>query len=92
MDTLLLDTPLKTAEPLVQVQANLKPGVYVVDLVILDVAGQQSSAQVSFQIEGSADRPPLDIRPVITPDVTRLVTPIKPVVPIKRVPIKKPPK
>jgi len=81
----------------VQVQANLKPGVYVVDLVMLDAAGQQSSAQVSFQIEGQTDGPQLDLRRVITPDVTRLVIPRKTVVPIKRVPtkrvpIKKPPK
>ena len=91
MDTLNLDKPLQTSEAMVQVQPDLKAGVYLVDLVVLDEAGEQSTAQISFEIQGRIVRPgpvippiftevvtPV-IRPVATPVTpTRLITPIKP--------------
>jgi hypothetical protein len=75
MDILNLDKPLRTSEAMVQVQPDLKAGVYVVDLVLLDEAGEQSSAQISFEIQGRVVRPGPVIPPVIPPVV---VTPVNP--------------
>ena len=102
MDILNLDKTLRTTEPVVQVQADLGAGVYLVELMMLDAAGVQSSAQVTFEIQGRIVRPPIDVTPVVRPvvvsPVTPVVTPVTPVTPVvptprapaKRVVVKKP--
>lgn len=93
MDILNLDKPLRTSEAMVQVQPDLKAGVYVVDLVVLDEAGEQSTAQISFEIQGRVIRP----GPVITPvnpsiftEVIKPVAPVSPVTPLRPIKPKKP--
>lgn len=75
MDTLNLDKPLQTSEAMVQVQPDLKAGVYLVDLVVLDEAGEQSTAQISFEIQGRVIRPGPVTPPIIPPVV---LTPVNP--------------
>lgn len=105
MDILNLDKPLRTADPVVQVQTGLGMGVYDVELVIVDEAGQTSTAEISFEIQGRVIvRPPIDVNPVVTPVVTPVVrpvvvnpvvvrpvvTPATPVTPTPRAPAKRP--
>lgn len=69
MDILNLDKPLRTAAPLVQVQTGLAAGVYVVDLLIVDAAGVQASAQLTFEVQGRIVRPPIPPIPPVPPVV-----------------------
>lgn len=79
MDILNLDKPLRTAASVVQVQDGLAAGVYVVDLLVVDAAGEQASAQITFEIQGRVIvRPPIDVNPVVTPVVNPVV--VNPVV------------
>jgi hypothetical protein len=76
MDILNLDKPLRTSDAMVQVQPDLKAGVYLVDLVVLDEAGEQSSVQISFEIQGRVIRPGPVITPVNPSIFTEVVTPV----------------
>lgn len=78
MDILNLDKPLRTSEAMVQVQPDLKAGVYLVDLVVLDEAGEQSAVQISFEIQGRVIRPGPVIPPIVTPVVQPEVIPVNP--------------
>jgi hypothetical protein len=78
MDILNLDKPLRTSEAMVQVQPDLKAGVYLVDLVVLDEAGEQSTVQISFEIQGRVIRPGPVIPPIVTPVVQPDVIPVNP--------------
>ncbi len=82
MEALTLDKPLRTATSLVKVQDGLAVGAYVVDLTIVDEAGEQASARIVFEIQDRIIvRPPIDVSPdvrpvVVNPVVTPVVTPV----------------
>ncbi len=94
MDILNLDKPLRTSEAMVQVQPDLKAGVYLVELVVLDEAGEQSSVQISFEIQGRVIRPGPVTPPVITPVnpsiFTEVIKPVSPLTPLRPIKPKKP--
>lgn len=96
MDILNLDKALRTAASVVQVQTGLGIGVYDVELLVVDAAGEQATAQISFEIQGRVIvRPPIDVTPVVTPVVIDpvvvrpVVTPVTPVTPTPRAPAKR---
>ena len=75
MDILKLGQALQNTNPLVQVQAALRAGLYDVELLIVDSAGEQAKATLSFEILGRTPRPPVP-RPVPGP-LPRPPTPIQ---------------
>lgn len=70
MDTLSLDKPLRTAEPLVQLATDLAAGDYTVQLLVVDALGAQAVAQLSFALRDRPERPPIRPTPVDRPPVT----------------------
>jgi hypothetical protein len=95
MATLVLDKPLVTAEPVVDVDPRLPVGRYRAELVVIDEAGVSSlPATLDLEIsEGgslptrpvSPDAPVIGtvVTPVVNPDITRPL-PIRPGRPRRR--------
>jgi hypothetical protein len=86
MDTLMLDQPLATAEPVVMVDPRLPAGLYRAELVVVDRAGT-ASVPATLDLEIRDPRQPTGpTRPVVVeplrPVVTGPVAPPPPVGPV----------